>query len=124
MNQKWKPKPQGAIEDNWKTIFAGAGQLAIGQPYYSANLQYRLIMQSDGNLVLYDSANNAVWHSVTYGNPGSNCFLQSDGNFVIYNQNGQPIWHTYTNGNDGASLQISNDGKIRIRKNNQTLWQS
>lgn len=115
---------QGNGGDTWATIAGPGTVLAVGYPYYSANAQYRLIMQTDGNLVLYRSDNTAVWHSHTYGNPGSSCIMQTDGNLVIYNPSSQPLWHTHTFGNNGAYLQISDQGQIRIRYNSQTLWTS
>jgi surface antigen len=43
----------------------------------------RLIMQTDGNLVLYRPNNTVVWHSVTGGHPGAYANLQSDRNLVV-----------------------------------------
>lgn len=113
------PPPSG----NWKAIVT-QGELTVDQTYYSNNSQYRLTTQNDGNLVLCRSDNTPVWHSHTYGSSGSRCHMQGDGNLVIYNPQGQPIWHTHTYGNVGIYLQISNDDRIRIRRNNQMLWQS
>ncbi|MCO7224737.1 cellulase family glycosylhydrolase [Pleionea sp. CnH1-48] len=123
--EQWTIKNiSGGSSNNWKTVFSNAAELVVGQVYYSNNNEFRLVMQGDGNLVLYRSNGTPVWHTSTHGNHGARCFLQSDGNLVIYSTSGQPLWHTHTYGNSGAILQMSNDGKIRIRKNNQTLWQS
>jgi hypothetical protein len=43
----------------------------------------RLLMQSDGNLVLYRGA-TALWSSRTAGNPGAFAVMQADGNLVVY----------------------------------------
>lgn len=51
----------------------------------------QLIMQTDGNLVLY-SAGRARWSSGTVGATGAYATLQSDGNLVIY-RDGRAIWH-------------------------------
>lgn len=59
----------------------------------------KLIMQGDGNLVLYNQANVAVWSSQTNGNPGARLVLQTDGNMVIYSSGNVPLWATYTNQN-------------------------
>lgn len=56
----------------------------------------KLIMQTDGNLVLYSQNNVALWNSETAGNPGARLVLQSDGNMVIYNASNTAIWSTYT----------------------------
>ena len=42
-----------------------------------------LVLQSDGNLVLYDSNNHPLWSSGTQGN-ASFLVIQDDGNAVIY----------------------------------------
>jgi hypothetical protein len=42
------------------------------------------IMQTDGNLVLYDSSGQAHWDSNTWGNPGAFLNVQNDGNVVVY----------------------------------------
>ncbi|KAK1320133.1 hypothetical protein QJS10_CPA03g01748 [Acorus calamus] len=66
---------------------------------------YRLTMQSDCNLVLYDN-NRAIWSSDTY-NCASGCYLkmQSDGNLVIYSNNGV-VWASGTNVGNGNGNYI------------------
>lgn len=56
-----------------------------------------LVMQGDGNLVLYGAGYIPVWASGTSGNPGAILVMQSDGNLVIY-QGSTPIWFTGTGG--------------------------
>jgi len=56
----------------------------------------RAVMQTDGNFVVYNSANVALWQSHTYGNPGAYLDIQDDGNLVVYNSANQPIWRTGT----------------------------
>jgi hypothetical protein len=56
----------------------------------------RLIMQPDGNLVLYDRNGSAMWHTATYGNPGAYFALQTDGNMVVYSPGGSPLWNSRT----------------------------
>lgn len=55
----------------------------------------RLVMQHDGNLVLYASGGRAVWSSGTFGNTGAFLRLQDDGNMVIY-RNGKALWSSRT----------------------------
>lgn len=68
-----------------------------------------LVMQGDGNLVLYQGG-TALWNSGTGGqNCGANqCFaaFQGDGSFVIYNGS-TAIWSSQTNGNLTAQLLLS-----------------
>jgi hypothetical protein len=51
-------------------------------------------MQTDGNLVIYDMANQPRWSSNTWQNPGSKLVVQDDGNVVIYRPDGKPVWAT------------------------------
>ncbi|KAK4185373.1 bulb-type lectin domain-containing protein [Podospora australis] len=56
-----------------------------------------LVMQEDGNLVIYDQAGKATWHTDTAdSSPGAHHILcvQNDGNLVLYK--GEPIWSTNT----------------------------
>jgi len=57
----------------------------------------RADMQSDGNFVLYNSANFPSWASGTDGNGGARLVLQDDRNLVIYSAAGQAIWASGTN---------------------------
>lgn len=54
-----------------------------------------LIMQGDGNLVIYDSNGKVVWASNTDNHPQAYLVVQNDGNAVIY-WNGKAIWETKT----------------------------
>jgi hypothetical protein len=55
-----------------------------------------LIMQGDGNFVLYNGA-RALWASGTHGRPGSSLAVQDDGNVVIYAPGPRAVWSTQTN---------------------------
>ena len=54
-----------------------------------------LVMQTDGNLVLYGPS-GALFHTHTYGLPGTVAFVQDDGNFVLYAPGGRPVWASNT----------------------------
>ena len=60
---------------------------------------FRLVMQGDSNLVLYDGQNKPIWSSGTEGKgtPGySKLIIQNDKNIVIYDRNNKPIWASNT----------------------------
>src|SRR5690348_16651097 len=62
----------------------GAGQrLSPGRYLVSPNGQYTFIMQTDGNLVLYQGT-TALWNSGTQGHAGATAIMQTDGNLVVY----------------------------------------
>jgi hypothetical protein len=56
----------------------------------------RLVMQGDGNLVLYNAAGTPLWNTETQGNPGAYLTIQTDGNLVLYTPSGVALWATYT----------------------------
>jgi hypothetical protein len=74
---------------------------------------YRTTMQSDGNLVLYDSTNTALWDSKTAGKGTGpyRAVMQDDCNLVIYDSGDQPTWSSigglYTPGNVKGWSQVT-----------------
>ncbi|WP_155624741.1 protease pro-enzyme activation domain-containing protein [Burkholderia vietnamiensis] len=90
--------------------------LKPGQIVYSASSTHKLVMQGDGNLVLYNALNGtAVWNSGTYGNAGAYAVLQTDGNFVIYGPSGNALWSTSTYGASYSQyLAVQDDGNMVI----------
>ena len=92
-----------------------------GQSIRDRNCRFRLKMQSDGNLVLYDQS-RPLWASNTVGRIGY-AVMQSDGNFVMYNWNGQPFWSTNTYGYPHAYLAMQRDGNLVVyREYGRPVW--
>jgi len=101
------------------------GILRNGALLKSPNGKYRLVMQGDGNLVLYWE-NYAIWASNTRHHPGDFATMQGDGNFVIY-QGRRPIWASGSaRGGDAAySLNLQNDGNVVIYTSaGRPIWQT
>lgn len=97
-------------------------RLSAGESLTSENGQYRLDMQSDGNLVLYRSDGNApLWASQTAGGGGTHAVMQDDGNLVIYGGSGA-VWASDTAGNSGAALRVQDDGNVVIYQSGSPLW--
>ncbi len=76
----------------------------------------RLVMQRDGNLVVYsDGTNASLWAT---GTTGVNvAVLQSDGNFVVYPQDaaGNPFYAKWDSGTSGNNvLDVQADGNVVI----------
>ena len=111
--------------------------------------QTKLIMQTDGNLVLYDSSNSPIWASNTVRvpdgldyistamkegvlYPGQNIAtadrnywlaLQTDGNLVLYSADYRPIWASNTDGRDVQRLIVQPDGNLVLyRANGTPVW--
>jgi hypothetical protein len=81
----------------------------------SSDGHYLLILQGDGNLVLYGQPQHfAIWSSGTQGNPGDFLAMQTDGNLVLYTATGVALWSTVTQGSPGDFLAIQTDGNVVI----------
>ena len=104
-------------------LLPGQG-LAFGQQIVSQNGRWRLVMQGDGNLVLYDNAGHPLWASNTSGHPDVwDVVMQGDGNLVIYNFQSRPLWASNTAGHGGAFLVMQNDANAVIYDAaNHPLW--
>ncbi|HMS31035.1 MAG TPA: hypothetical protein PJ984_01430 [Candidatus Saccharibacteria bacterium] len=90
----------------------GLSALQPGQWLGSADRQYQLIMQHDGNLVLYTASMKPVWASGTDGNPGAFALMQPDGNFVVYSGKLTPLWSTRTYGSQSNAIYVQQDGNL------------
>lgn len=104
-----------------------AGQrLDIGDELISRNGRVRLVMQGDGNLVLYRTDDGApLWASDTWQQPVSHAVMQHDGNFVLYSDEEKPYWATNTDGNPGACIVAQDDGNLVLYGGSGTaLWAS
>lgn len=111
------------------TCFAGHGEnvlrpgeyLTPGQFLKSHNNQFTLIMQTDGNLVLYSRGTIPIWSTRTNGLKVEKLIMQTDGNLVMYGANAYVIWHTRTQGHPGAYLKASSEGNVQIRHNGRAI---
>lgn len=113
------------------TLFSGQA-LQPGQSLQSDNKLHTLILQSDGNVVLYNQHSQAIWAT----NTGSlidprDFIMQTDGNLVLYDTSGRPKWASNTWNNPGAFLNVQDDGNLVVyRAGSQTetasnaLWAS
>jgi len=101
----------------------GTGQtLASGDRMTSPDGRFALVMQGDGNLVLYGPS-GVGWSSRTNGQNGAYLVMQGDGNLVMY-RNGAAIFATGTRGNN-AVLELQNDGNAVVYKEgHQATWAS
>jgi cytochrome c peroxidase len=79
----------------------------------SSNGQYRLYFQGDGNLVLRNSAGDALWSTGTHNTDANRVVMQSDGNLVIYGDSGAH-WASGTSGSGANRLTLHNDGRLVI----------
>ena len=99
--------------------------LPVNGTLTSADGRFVLIMQGDGNLVMYRQGGAARWASATDGRRFGRLDMQTDGNFVLYDPAGVPLWATGTDGHPGAFLVMQDDGNLVIyAPNGAALWAS
>jgi len=57
-----------------------------------------MIMQADGNVVIYSVTGSPLWSTGTSNNPGARLVVQNDGNLVVYGPSpgNTPLWSTGT----------------------------
>ena len=97
-----------------------AGTLEMQDGSFIATTTRKLVMQPDGNLVMYDydaenaKENAALFASGTSGTFNTRALFQTDGNLVIYNLRDQAVWRTGTFGYPNAVLTLQEDGEVRI----------
>ncbi|WP_051767100.1 S8 family serine peptidase [Saccharothrix syringae] len=112
------PQPQPGRD----TLVRGE-TLQIGQTKVSQDGRYTLVMQGDGNLVLYAAGGQALWHTSTYGTGATYAVLQYDGNFVVYTAAGVARWHTGTHGTAADRLIVQNDSNLVLYgPTGQVFW--
>ncbi|NUK46437.1 mannose-binding protein, partial [Streptomyces lunaelactis] len=111
---KATPKP------NWgtKTVYASS-VLQVGQAWSTNRI--RMVMQSDGNLVVYNEKGKPIWAAMTFG-ANHRAIFQQDGNLVIHNADDRPIWASKSHGHENAQLVLRADGKVVILHNGGVIW--
>jgi surface antigen len=83
--------------------------LTRGQAVRSCDGRATLVLQTDHNVVLYDSA-GASWVAPNTVNRGtSDLVMQGDGNLVAYDSVQRPLWASGTGGNPRAWLAVQDD---------------
>jgi hypothetical protein len=85
--------------------------LAPGASLTSQDGRFTLVMQQDGNLVLYMDGGRPLWASDTVGRNDARLIYQLDGNLVIYDPSARPVWASGTQGHPGC-LVVQNDGNV------------
>ncbi|MCB5180899.1 hypothetical protein [Streptomyces antimicrobicus] len=84
-------------------------------PYINGYIQYKLVMQTDGNLVQYKTDarygfTKVCWASGTNNGARNYAIYQGDGNFVVYTPWNQALWASNTMGLAGETVDINRSG--------------
>lgn len=90
----------------------------VNEIVYSCKGCFKLILQDDGNLVVYTTVNpiQAIWATNTRGKGGVQLCMQFDGNLVLYTADKVAIWSTSTY-YPGAYAEMQSDGQLAIWHN-------
>ncbi len=109
-------------------------RLTRGQLLTSNNGHFRLWLQPDGNLVLYNgepTLESAYWATGTWTLPEAQrpvyASMQSDAHFVLYDANDVPRWGsgTWGTGYTNPFLLLGDDGNLRVVDGDeQAVWAS
>jgi hypothetical protein len=100
-------------------------QLDSGNQKLSPNGQWRLVMQSDGNLVIYNVATgNYKWSTFTGGSGAQRATMEQNGCFNLYTEPGVLKWSTWTR-DAGSVLRLKDDGVLAVvNTKGWTVWNS
>ena len=114
-------------------VLRAGESLGIDQKLTSSNGKYTLIMQGDGNLVLYTESNTPVWATRTEGKGAVRASLQDDGNLVLYTKEVErrfrrdvpvAVWASHTSG-ENVRLILQDDRNLVIyTADGRALWTS
>lgn len=128
--------PEGAALVRWNVLnkvapvaVTSGSQLRQNQylpanaPLYSSDGKARLVMQADGNLVLYRVSDGfVIWASDTNGSGAVRAYMQYDGNLVLQRSDASPVRASATEGRPGATLVVLSN-RIYISAYGTTVWQ-
>jgi hypothetical protein len=96
-----------------------------GDRRQSPNGLFFVVMQDDGNLVLYWLKELgryvALWATDTAGTDVNRAVMQADGNLVLYHVNNTPAWDSGTFG-EGIFLAVQDDGNMVLYKPIVPVW--
>jgi hypothetical protein len=81
----------------------------------------KLLMQSDGDLVILDQNGKTLWKSDTAGT-GNKTVFQGDGNFAVYDSQMKTAWSSRTDGHNGAVLVLQKNGDVCIVYHGKSIW--
>lgn len=120
----WASKDQKGNQDAYYKGFINKGKnFRTGEKNYSANGEYYLVFQVDGNLVLYyRSDRNPIWSTNTQGR-GVKAAFQSDGNLVVYDKSNNAVFATNRTDRNIDKLTVQDDGNLVVYTyDDQVVW--
>lgn len=94
------------------------------------NGNFMLVMQDDGNLVIYNTTNNTpVWATGTNEKGTIGMYFahlrKDDGHFCVYDTNATYLWGNRIFGQNTALIQLTDNGKLNaLNSSGAVLWTS
>jgi hypothetical protein len=113
------PMPEVMPATPWIGTAKNCGVLTTGQTLeandevVSCDGRTELVMQGDGNLVLY-VRHSPVWASNTGGTDAREAVMQANGDLLVRSSGGTVRWDSGTSGHDGAFVRVQDDGAASI----------
>lgn len=111
-----------------KSVTGASGYTVTQQ----TNSSYTLVMQNDGNLVIYKTPNGTtttspIWSTGTQGKGTApyRCLMQADNNIVVYDNVNNLIWQSSTRGkgNGYCTMIMQSDGNfVLYDSQNNSVW--
>lgn len=118
-----------AAESTVDEEFAPNNELFVGEKIFeegyleSANENYRLTLNKDGNLVLQSwPKEKNIWASHTSGAGGEYLVLEDDGNLVMYTKKDKTVWESDTSGSGADKLMLHNTGELALYFGSEKVW--
>jgi hypothetical protein len=118
-------RPINPSED--RDVLKAGEKLSMGQKLVSKNKRFKLVLQSDGNLVWYDKKipESAFSLNGKSANGSFHVDMQYDDNFVLYDDKRNVYWcsNTFRKGDGDCQLRVEDDGKVAIyTSENKIIW--
>jgi hypothetical protein len=112
---------------DYTRLYAGhsiSANHTLGSTLYEP--RYRLIVRSNGNVLVYRRGGGVMWQSHTAHTGRHNrMVLQRDGNLVIYTRSNKALWQSRTAGaGSHVRLSLRTDGNLVLYKKNTPIWSS
>ncbi|KAL3913615.1 MAG: hypothetical protein SGILL_006418 [Bacillariaceae sp.] len=108
------------IQHKEAVVLESRQHLTRGRFMSSPSGNYKVGLNSAGDLLFQDRNDNMIWHAGIQG--GADAYMQPDGNFAIRDSSRRLIWTTHTSENNGANLVIDDGGRLSVVHNGHPIW--
>ncbi|MCR6483314.1 CHAP domain-containing protein [Amycolatopsis sp. OK19-0408] len=113
----------GTSEYSGRDYLGPDQRLYPNQYLTSTDGRHVLILQGDGNLVLYGPGYHALWSTGTSGRSVHSLLMQGDGNLVLYGTGGQgALWASNTAGRGSSTVRLQDDGNTVLYAGGGAGW--